>query len=98
MGHKLKLDLTGFDDLSVEIRDASTTLDEGLHQCWCVKLDVYWQTMAIKGWAFLSSWWGELMFQKVYDGQPPHLISGNGRAILRSITTRHFRILCMREV
>lgn len=76
MGHKLKLDVTGFMDLYLEIKDSSTTLDEGHHQCWCVKLNVYWQTMAIEGWAFLSSWWGELIFQKVYDGQPPHFISG----------------------
>jgi hypothetical protein len=41
-----------------------------------VELKVYWQTMWISGWAFLSSWWGELLFQRVYDGQPPHFISG----------------------
>lgn len=32
--------------------------------------------MAIKGYAFLSGRWGELIFQKVFDGQAPHFISG----------------------
>ena len=41
MGHKLKLDVTGFNDFSVEINNASVNLDDYFSQCWCVDLKIY---------------------------------------------------------
>jgi len=76
MCEKLRLEVNGYKEIMVEITSASVGLDDGNMQCWCVQLKVYWQTMRIDGWAFLSSWWGELLFQRIYDGQPPHFISG----------------------
>lgn len=76
MGHKMKLDVTGFNDFYVEINGASVVLDDYFSQCWCVGLKMYWQTISIEGWAFLSKRWGELLFEKVPECPPPHFISG----------------------
>jgi|SRR6185369_12311074 len=76
MSYRLKLDAQGSKELSLEIIGASVTEYDYFLQCWCIKLKVNWQTMSIDGWAFLSAIWGELLFQRDHDGQPPHFISG----------------------
>lgn len=76
MGHRIKLDVTEFSDLSIEIKEASVVLDDYYSQCWSVGLKVNWQTVSMEGWGFLSKRWGELLFEKVPDCPPPHFISG----------------------
>ncbi len=76
MGHRLKLDVENFNEIAMEIYDSTAFVEEYFHQCWCIQLKIYWQTISIDGWAFLSSRWGEVIFQKVPDCQPPHFISG----------------------
>lgn len=76
MGHKIKLEVSGYSDFSVEISNASVVLDDYYSQCWCVGLKVHWQTASIDGWGFLSKRWGELLFEKIPECPPPHFISG----------------------
>lgn len=76
MGQRIRLDIPSFSELSIEIEMAAAFYDDFFQQCWCISLKLWWQTMSIKGYAFLSSRWQEVIFQKVYDGQAPHFISG----------------------
>lgn len=76
MGQRIRLEISSFSELGVEIETAVAFFDDFFHQCWCIHLKLWWQTMSIQGYAFLSSRWYEVIFQKVYDGQAPHFISG----------------------
>lgn len=76
MGHRLKLDVENYNEIALEIKDSTAFVEEDFHQCWCIQLKIWWQTLSIEGYAFLSSRWGEVIFQKVPDGQPPHFLSG----------------------
>ena len=76
MGHKIRLEVSGFKDFFVEIKEASVLADDYYSQCWCIELRVFWQTIAMNGWGFLSKRWGELLFEKIPDCPPPHFISG----------------------
>lgn len=76
MSNRANLAVYGYNDFGIEIKDACVMLDERRLQCWCIELRVYWQTIWINGWAFVSSWCGELLFQREPDMKPPHFISG----------------------
>jgi hypothetical protein len=76
MGQRIRLGIPSFSELGIEIETAVAFYDDFFHQCWSISLKLWWQTMSIQGYAFLSSRWHEVIFQKVYDGQAPHFISG----------------------
>ncbi|MGD9685808.1 MAG: hypothetical protein AB7U43_02405 [Desulfobacter sp.] len=76
MGQRIHLEIPSFNELGIEIDTAVSFYDDFFHQCWSISLKLWWQTMSIQGYAFLSSRWHEVIFQKVYDGQAPHFISG----------------------
>ena len=76
MGQRVRLQIPSFTELGIEIDTAVAFFDDFFHQCWSISLKLWWQTMSIQGYAFLSSRWHEVIFQKVYDGQAPHFISG----------------------
>jgi len=76
MGQRICLEISPFKELGIEIETAVAFYDVFFHQCWSISLKLWWQTTSIQGYAFLSSRWHEIIFQKVYDGQAPHFISG----------------------
>ena len=75
MGSSVNFNLYKEVTLRVEVLRADAFVMHS-DQCWVVELMVSAQGMSICGHAFLSSWWKELLFERVQTCPPPHFISG----------------------